>query len=77
MRDFGTPAATQIRTIDTAALAELSFPDGSMGPKITACAEFAQATGHPAAIGALTDAAAILAGQAGTTITPAGATMES
>ena len=71
MRDFGTPAATPIRTLDTAALAGLSFPAGSMGPKIAACAEFAAATGHPAAIGALADAAAILAGQAGTTITAA------
>jgi carbamate kinase len=71
MRDFGTPAATPIRTLDTAALAGLSFPAGSMGPKIAACAEFAAATGHPAAIGALTDAAAILAGRAGTTITAA------
>ncbi len=71
MRGFGTPAATQIRTLDTAAVAGLSFPAGSMGPKIAACAEFAAATGHPAAIGALADAAAILAGQAGTTITAA------
>jgi carbamate kinase len=71
MRDYGTPAAAQIRAIDTAALDALSFPAGSMGPKIAACAEFAEATGHPAAIGALADAAAILAGQAGTTITAA------
>ncbi len=71
MRDFGTPSATAIRTIDAAALDGLSFPAGSMGPKIAACAQFARATGHPAAIGALGDAAAILAGQAGTTITAA------
>lgn len=66
-----TPAATQIRAIDTPALAAHSFPAGSMGPKIAACAELAEATGHPAAIGALADAAASLAGQAGTTITAA------
>ena len=71
MRDFGTPGATPIRTIDAAALDGLSFPAGSMGPKIAACARFARATGHPAAIGALGDVAAILSGGAGTTITAA------
>jgi carbamate kinase len=71
MRDFGTPGATPIRTIDAGALDGLSFPAGSMGPKIAACAQFARATGHPAAIGALGDAAAILSGDAGTTITAA------
>ncbi len=71
MRDFGTPGATPIRTIDAAALDGLSFPAGSMGPKIAACAQFARATGHPAAIGALGDVAAILSGGAGTTITAA------
>jgi carbamate kinase len=69
MRDYGTADAQPIHTIDTAALSALSFPAGSMGPKIEACLRFAGATGQPAAIGALTDAAAILAGRAGTTIT--------
>jgi carbamate kinase len=71
MRDYGTADAQPIHTIDTAALSALSFPAGSMGPKIEACLRLAGATGQPAAIGALTDAAAILAGRAGTTITPA------
>ena len=34
--EYGTPAATQIRAIGTAALDVLSFPAGSMGPKIAA-----------------------------------------
>jgi hypothetical protein len=40
----------------------------SMGPKAEACIRFVTASGRPAAIGALTDAAGILAGRAGTTI---------
>jgi len=48
----------------------MGFPAGSMGPKIEACRRFVTATGHPATIGALADAQALLAGSAGTTITP-------
>ena len=77
IRGYGTPGAEPIRTIDAGALAELPFPDGSMGPKVDACVWFAQTSGHPAAIGALTDAADVLAGHAGTTITPAPPTPES
>ena len=68
MRDFGTARATEIRRIDTAQLAGLNFPDGSMGPKVEACRRFSVATGRAAAIGSLTEAAAVLSGDAGTTI---------
>ncbi len=71
MADFGTPAARSLSRLDLDQLAQLSFPPGSMGPKVAACRQFVEATGHPAAIGALTDAADILAGAAGTTITRA------
>jgi len=71
IRDYGTPDAQPIQAIDTDALSAMTFPAGSMGPKVEACIRFALATGHPAAIGALADAAAILAGRAGTTIRPA------
>ena len=70
MRDFGTPKAAPIRTADAEALAVLPFPDGSTGPKIEACVWFARASGRPAAIGPLSDAADVLAGRAGTTIAP-------
>jgi carbamate kinase len=40
-----------------------------MGPKVEACADFA-ATGGMAAIGALGDAAEVLAGRAGTRFLP-------
>jgi carbamate kinase len=46
-----------------------SFPAGSMGPKVDAACRFVEATGKRAAIGALKDLAAILRGEAGTTIT--------
>ncbi|WP_433379156.1 carbamate kinase [Actinoplanes sp. CA-142083] len=70
IRGYGTPEAEPIRVIDADALAEMPFPDGSMGPKAEACAWFAQTTGRPAAVGALTDAAGVLAGRTGTTVTP-------
>jgi carbamate kinase len=68
LRDFGTPNATEIRELATSELGEMGFPAGSMGPEIDACRRFVEATGHPAAIGAMSDAAAILAGTAGTSI---------
>jgi carbamate kinase len=71
IRGYGTPDAQPIQAIDAGALSAMTFPAGSMGPKVEACIRFARATGRPAAIGALADAAAILAGQAGTTIRPA------
>jgi carbamate kinase len=62
------PDAQPIQAIDIVALAAMTFPAGSMGPKVEACLRFVEASGQPAAIGALTDAAGILAGRAGTTI---------
>jgi len=69
MRDFGTPHARAIDRISIDTLAELQLPAGSMGPKVAAGAWFTATTGHPSAIGALTDAADVLDGRAGTTIT--------
>jgi carbamate kinase len=69
IRGYGTPDARPIRAIDTGALSAMAFPAGSMGPKVEACIRFVSATGQAAAIGALADAADILAGRAGTTIT--------
>jgi carbamate kinase len=68
---YGTPDARPIQAIDTAALSAMTFPAGSMAPKVDACLRFVTATGRSAAIGALTDAAEILAGRAGTTISAA------
>jgi carbamate kinase len=70
MRDFGTDHAKPIERIAVAELATMSFPDGSMGPKIEACTRYVEASGGRAAIGALTDAVGLLAGTAGTRILP-------
>lgn len=45
-----------------------AYPAESMRPKITACGWFAGQTGHEARIGSLNDAAAVVAGRAGTLI---------
>jgi carbamate kinase len=71
IRGYGTPDAQPIAAIGAGALAAMTFPAGSMGPKVEACLRFVTVTGQRAAIGALTDAADILAGRAGTTISPA------
>jgi len=68
MKDFGTDHARAVRDLDVDQLDGLSFPAGSMGPKIEACTGFVRATGKRAAIGALPQAAEIVAGQAGTRI---------
>ena len=71
MRDFGTPAAEEVRTL-TAGEAEALAPQlaaGSMRPKVESCAAFVRATGGTALI---TSAAALpdaLEGRAGTTVT--------
>ena len=67
---YGTPHARLIGHTTPAQLRARSFPAGSMGPKVEAVCRFVEATGRPAAIGRLDDAAALLNGTAGTTITP-------
>lgn len=70
MKEFGTPRQEPIRRLSIAALDALTFPAGSMAPKVAACRQFTTATGRRSAIGALADAAEILTGTAGTTIRP-------
>ena len=70
MRGWGTPDAQPIRRITASELRRLEFPSGSMGPKVEAACRFVERTGGTAAIGALEDAAEILAGEAGTTVVP-------
>ena len=67
---FGTAGARAIGRTTAAELRALSFPAGSMGPKIEAACRFVEATGHPAMIGKLSDAAAVLSGSKGTFIDP-------
>lgn len=70
MRDFGTPRAARIPQLELGEVGGLTLPAGSMGPKLEGCRRFVAATGRPAGIGALEDAAAILEGTAGTLVTP-------
>jgi carbamate kinase len=67
--DWGKPSAKEFRKASPSAMRGHSFPAGSMGPKVDAACRFVEATGKRAAIGALKDLAAILRGDAGTTIT--------
>ncbi|HML98320.1 MAG TPA: carbamate kinase [Tepidiformaceae bacterium] len=67
---WGDPASRTIRAATPGAIGEYEFAPGSMGPKAEAAIRFAEATGALAAIGALESASAILAGTAGTRISP-------
>jgi carbamate kinase len=63
---FGQAGAAWLRDVTPAQLEGLQLPAGSMGPKVRAAIEFAQATGRRAAIGRLDDALALVAGSSGT-----------
>lgn len=65
---FGTEAVSPIGHTTTAALRALSFPEGSMGPKIEAACRFVEATGNPAMIGRLDEAAQLVRGECGTVV---------
>jgi carbamate kinase len=73
--DWGKPTQRAIRQATPAALANIGFAAGSMGPKVDAACHFARATGKKAAIGALADLEQIIAGNAGTTISAHGEDM--
>jgi carbamate kinase len=68
--DFGKPSQRAIHRAHPDAILEYSaqFPVGSMLPKVVAACDFARATGHRAAIGALKDIREMLAGEAGTIV---------
>jgi carbamate kinase len=66
--DWGMPTQRAIRRAPSDLIAGYDFAAGSMGPKVAAACQFVSATGQKAAIGALADLAAIVEGDAGTTI---------
>ena len=72
MRSFGQPDESPIRRETPHGLRALDFASGSMGPKVDAVCHFVELTGGVAAIGSLDDAVGILAGEAGTIVTPSG-----
>lgn len=66
-RDFGTDGAKRILRLTPQEARALDLPAGSMGPKMAAAADFADAGGL-ASIGRLADALALLNGTAGTQV---------
>ncbi len=71
--DWGLPTQRAIGHTTPEALAAHLFAAGSMAPKVEAACQFVRASGRRAAIGALGDIEALLAGQRGTQISPASA----
>jgi carbamate kinase len=66
--DWGTPEQRRLDSVTPGELRALSFPAGSMGPKVDAAARFVEATGMRAAIGGLSEIEAIVDGRAGTQV---------
>ncbi len=67
--DWGTPQQRALGKVSPTTLSSLSFPAGSMGPKIDAACRFVKASGKRAVIGSLDQIEAMLSGEAGTQIT--------
>jgi carbamate kinase len=68
---WGTPDQRKIDRATPAELAASEFAEGSMGPKVRAACQFAEQTGGKAVIGSINDTAAMLRGEAGTTVAAA------
>jgi carbamate kinase len=66
--DWGTPTQRRIGRTTPDELEAIDFPAGSMGPKVSAAAEFVRATGKRAAIGSLEQIEGLVAGSAGTNV---------
>ncbi|MCF8882052.1 carbamate kinase [Erythrobacter sp. SN021] len=69
-RDWGQTTQRRIQSVTPGTVDAYEFPAGSMGPKVQAAVDFVTRTGKRAAIGALTELGAVIAGQAGTAIIP-------
>ena len=67
--DWGKPQQKAIGSVSPKTLAGMTFPAGSMGPKVDAACRFVAASGKRAVIGSLDQIEAMLAGSAGTQIT--------
>lgn len=65
---WGTPDETLIGQTTPDIIELMSFPAGSMGPKVEAACDFVRATGGYAAIGRLADCMGLIAGTTGTRI---------
>ncbi|APX14050.1 carbamate kinase [Tateyamaria omphalii] len=68
--DWGTADQRAVRTASPEALERHGFAAGTMGIKVAAACQFVRATGKVAAIGAVSDLSAMVAGEGGTVISP-------
>ncbi|QPB31772.1 carbamate kinase [Citrobacter amalonaticus] len=66
--DWGKPTQRPLAQVTPERLSEMKFDAGSMGPKVSACADFVSRCHGIAGIGSLADGPAILAGDKGTLI---------
>jgi carbamate kinase len=66
--DWHTPCERVLSEVSVAGLRSMSFPAGSMGPKVEAACEFVLRTGRPAVIGSLDRIEAMANGSAGTRV---------
>ena len=66
--DWGTPGQRRLDRVTTEELRAISFPAGSMGPKVDAATGFVDASGKRAVIGSLDQLEAMVAGTAGTNV---------
>jgi carbamate kinase len=66
--DWGTPQQRPLAEVTVEELRALTFPAGSMGPKVEAACRFVEQTGGRAAIGALTQIQQIVDGEVGTQV---------
>ena len=70
-KDWRTNQQQAIKQATPAALRQLELAAGSMAPKVEAACEFVEKSAKIAGIGSLQEAAAVLAGMAGTTVASA------
>lgn len=68
--DWGKPGQRLLESVAARDLDPAAFASGSMRPKVQAVRNFVEATGKAAFIGSLAEAAAVMAGMAGTCIGP-------
>ena len=66
--DWGTDDERMIEKASPAVMRDLELPAGSMGSKVEAACDFAEATGRPAVIGALDQLDALVKMRAGTVV---------
>jgi carbamate kinase len=69
--DWGAPTQRRIERTTPDEIEAGDFPAGSMGPKVSAAAEFVRATGRRAAIGSLEQIDGLVEGTAGTNVVSA------